>query len=199
MTALINVNLINPYDAKAYRGPSDFNTPHRLVVNYVWQLPTPNGNAVVRHVLGGWQTSGIWNWQSGFPLTLASGEDRSRSGTGNDSVDVISTPGYTSGSRGERIAKWFTTEAFTPAAIGTFGNAGRNILIGPRTFNVDFSAVKNFAITERWRLQYRAEFFNLLNHPLLNNPGTTMGASSFGRITSARDPRILQMALKVIF
>jgi hypothetical protein len=199
MTALINVNVINPRDARAYRAVSDFNTPHRFVLNYVWQLPSPKGNAVLKHVLGGWQTSGIWNWQSGFPLTFLSGEDRSRTGVGSDSVDLVATPGYTSGSRGERIAKWFTTEAFVPAAIGTFGAAGRNILSGPGTFNIDLSAAKEFAFTEQWRLQYRAEFFNAINHPLLNNPGTTLGSASFGRITTARDPRILQMALKLRF
>jgi hypothetical protein len=112
---------------------------------------------------------------------------------------VIAKPGYTSGSRGQRIAQWFTTNSFVPAALGTFGNAGRNILLGPGTFNVNFSALKNIAITERWRLQYRAEFFNLLNNTPLANPGTTLGSPSFGRITSAGDPRILQMALKLYF
>jgi hypothetical protein len=106
---------------------------------------------------------------------------------------------YTSGSRGDRIAKWFDTSAFASAKLGTFGNAGRNILIGPGTFNIDFSAHKLFVIRERWRLQYRAEFFNSLNHTLLNNPNSSVIDSNFGRITGARDPRILQMALKLLF
>ena len=101
------------------------------------------------------------------------------------------------GTREQQICKWFTTESFRPAALGTFGNAGRNILMGPGTFNVDFSALKNFR--ERWRLQYRAEFFNFFNNTKLNNPDTAYTSASFGRITSARDPRILQMALKLYF
>ena len=199
LTDLDGINVINPFNARAYRGVSDFNVPHRFVLNYVWQLPSPQTNAVLRHLLGGWQTSGIWNWQSGFPLTISAGEDNAFSGIGNDMADLVSKPGYTSGSRGQRIAKWFTTESFQTNAPGTFGNAGRNILIGPGTFNVDFSLQKNIRFTERWRLQYRAEFFNVLNHPLLNNPGTTVTSGSFGRITSAGDPRIIQMGLKLYF
>jgi hypothetical protein len=197
LTALINVNLINPENAMAYRAVSDFNVPHRFVLNYLWYLPSPTGG--LRYLLGGWQTTGIWNWQSGFPLTFLSGDDRSRSGVGHDSVDLVSTPHYTSGPRGQRIAQWFTTGSFTPAALGTFGDVGRNILQGPGTFNMDLSLLKNFPIKERFRLQYRAEFFNALNNTELNNPGTTLGSASFGRITGARSPRILQMALKLYF
>jgi hypothetical protein len=197
--ALININLINTDNARAYRGVSDFNVPHRLQANYVWALPSPKRNPWMRRILGDWQTNVIWTWQSGFPLTLSSGEDRSRTGIGNDSVDVVLKPGYTPGSRGQKIAQWFTASSFVPAAIGTFGNAGRNILLGPGTLNVNFSALKAIAITERWRLQYRAEFFNLFNDPPLANPGTTLGSPSLARITSAGDPRILQMALKLNF
>ena len=89
--------------------------------------------------------------------------------------------------------------SFTSAKLGTSGNAGRNVLTGPGTFNIDFSAHKVFIIRERWRLQYRAEFFNALNHTLLNNPDTGVIDSNFGRITGARSPRIIQMALKMIF
>jgi len=80
-----------------------------------------------------------------------------------------------------------------------FGNAGRNILLGPGAFNIDFSAHKVFTVTERFKLQYRAEFFNVLNHTQLNNPDTSVESSTFGRITGARSPRIIQMALKVVF
>jgi hypothetical protein len=178
---------------------SDFNVPHRFVLNYLWQLPSPKENAVLRALVGGWQTTGILNWQSGFPLTITSGEDDSLTGVGNDLADVTSKPSLTSGPLGQRVNKWFTTESFKTAAIGTFGNVGRNILSGPATFNLDFSVQRLFAIRERMKLQFRAEFFNGLNHTLLNNPNTTVTSSNFGRITSARDPRILQMALKLTF
>ena len=134
-------------------------------------------------------------------MNITSGGDYSFSlpENSNDQAQLISAPQYTSGSRNARIAQWFTTNSFTAPANNTFGNAGRNILIGPGTFNIDFSVHKEFTIAERFRLQYRAEFFNVLNHPLLNNPDTTITDSTFGQISSARDPRITQMALKLIF
>lgn len=198
LTDLDGINVINPFNFRAYRGVSDFNVPHRMVLNYVWQLPSPSGR-FAHAVLGGWETSGLWNWQSGFPLNITSGDERSGTTIGNDQADVISTPHYTSGSENDRLNKWLTTESFALAKLETFGNVGRNTLIGPGTFNIDFSAHKTFAFTERWRLQYRAEFFNVLNHANFNNPETAVSADSFGRITSARDPRIIQMALKLYF
>jgi len=167
LTDLCGINVINPYNVGAYRAVADFNVPHRFVLNYLWQLPSPN-EGISKALFGGWQTTAIWNWQSGFPLTVTSGEDRAFSTIGNDLADVAKKPSQTSGSRGDRIAKWFDTSAFASARLGTFGNAGRNILQGPGTFNIDFSAHKMFTIRERWRLQYRAEFFNVLNHTLLN-------------------------------
>jgi hypothetical protein len=198
LTDLDGINVINPFNFRAYRGVSDFNTPHRMILNYVWKLPSPSGG-LTGAVLGGWETSGLWNWQSGFPLNITSGDERSGTNIGNDQADVISTPSYTSGSKAQKLRKWFSTESFALAKLETFGNVGRNTLIGPGTFNIDFSAHKSFHFTERWRLEYRAEFFNVLNHANFNNPNTSVSASSFGRITSARDPRIIQMALKLYF
>jgi hypothetical protein len=199
-TDLCGINIINPYDLNAYRAVSDYNVPHRFVLNYLWEIPSPK-QGIAKAILGGWQTSGIWNWQSGFPLNITSGGDYSFSlpENSNDQAQLLSTPHYTSGSRNARIAQWFTTSSFGAPADNTFGNAGRNILIGPGTFNIDFSLHKEFVIRERFRLQYRAEFFNVLNHPLLNNPDTNITDSTFGQISSARDPRITQMALKLIF
>ncbi len=200
LTDLDGINVINPYNVRAYRGVSDYNVPHRFVLNYLWQLPSP-AHGLGRAILGGWETTAIWNWQSGFPLNITAGDDTSFSvpANSNDQADVVSTPAYTGGSRGARIAKWFTTESFSAPKPNHFGNAGRNILIGPGTFNVDFSAHKVFLLTERVQLQYRAEFFNFLNHTQLNNPNASVPDSNFGRILSARSPRIIQMALKIVF
>ena len=201
LTDLDGINIINPFNVRAYRGPSDFNTPHRLVVSYLWRGPELKGqSALARKVAGGWELSGIWNWQSGFPLTFTSGEDRSLSEVGNDNADLVGNP-YLDPNRprGELIQRYFNSDAFALAARGTFGNAGRNILYGPGTFLMDFSAMKNFRITEGARIQFRAEFFNLFNTPLFNNPSTSVTDSRFGQITGARDPRIIQLALKVYF
>jgi hypothetical protein len=200
-TDLCSVNIINPFNVRAYRGLSDYDIRHRLVLSYLWQLPSlKSSSALVRNVLGGWETSGIWNWQSGFPLTVDSGDDRALSGIGNDTADLIGDPHLSPDRpRKDLVAAYFNTNAFQQAVLGTFGNAGRNILRGPGTFSVDFSAMKNIHIRERFRVQYRAELFNIFNTPLLNNPNASVPDSRFGRITSARDPRIIQMAVKLYF
>jgi hypothetical protein len=199
-TDLCGVNVIDPYNVRAYRGVSDFNVPHRFVLNYLWQLPSPK-QGVKKAVLGGWESSAILTVQSGFPLNITSGGDYSYSlpEVGNDQAQLVSTPQYTSGSDSQRLAQWFTTASFTTPQSNSFGNVGRNTLIGPGTFNIDFAAHKVFFFGERFKFQYRAEFFNLLNHPQFNNPDTILTDSTFGQITSARDPRIMQMALKLIF
>jgi hypothetical protein len=201
---LCTINIINPYNVRAYRGVSDFNVPHRFVLNYLWQLPSPK-QGLSKAILGGWETSAIWTWQSGFPLNITSGGDYSYSlpeGANNgagDQAQVISTPEYSGGSLDQKLGAWFTTNSFTTPQSNTFGNAGRNILIGPGTFNFDFAAHKVFTLGEKLKLQYRAEFFNFFNHPQFNNPNTTVTDSTFGQITAARDPRIMQMALKLVF
>lgn len=179
---------------------SDYNIPQRLVLNYNWQLPSPKAG-LEKALLGGWGTTAIWTWQSGFPLDITSGGDYSFSNPGfaNDQANVISKPQYTSGSLNQKLSQWFTTSSFTVPANNTFGNVGRNTLRGPGTFNVDFGAHRVFDITERLKLQFRGEFFNFFNNAQFNNPNTTVTNSNFGRITSARNPRIIQAALKVIF
>jgi len=154
---------------------------------------------LVRGALGGWESSGIWNWQSGFPVTITSGDERSATGIGNDNADLVGGDPHLDPNRPRKdvIAQYFNTSAFALAKLGTFGSAGRGILRGPGTFNVDWAAMKNFHITERFRLQYRAEFFNLFNTPQFNNPQRSFSDSRFGRITGARAPRIIQMALKM--
>ncbi len=198
LSDLDTLQVINPFNYRAYTAVSDFDLPHRLTLNYVWQLPSPKSKGL-RLVLGGWQTTGIWIWQSGFPLTVTSDQDNSGSLVGNDTADLVSKPQQTSGSMASRIGKWFTTEAFTYNAPGTFGTAGRNILRGPGSFNIDFSAMKNFSLNERLKLQYRVDMLNALNHTHLDNPDTSIASDNFGRITSAHDPRVLQMALRLQF
>jgi len=199
-TDLDTINILNPYNVNSYRGVSDFNIPHRFLVNYVWQIPSPKAK-VVRAVLGGWETSGIWTLQSGFPLNISSGNDTSFSlpTSGNDQAQLLCAPHYTSGSQTSRIGSWFQTQCFGVPQPNTFGNAGRNILIGPGTFNVDAGVHKAFVLKENLKLQFRAEFFNTFNHPLLNNPDTTVSDSNFGRITGARPPRTVQLALRLSF
>src|SRR5262249_8252233 len=99
------------------------------------------------------------------------------------------------------IQEYFNTAAFsfTDADNGTFGNSGRNILQGPGTKSWDASMLKTFSFTERYKLQFRADFFNLPNRVPLKNPSNDLSSSDFGQITEAGDPRILQFSLKLLF
>ena len=144
----------------------------------------------------------ILTWQSGVPFTVRSGLDNSFSGVGQDRADYLGGNASLSSGRphGEMILQYFDTSQFTPNAVGTFGNSGKNILRGPRYFNADFSVVKNTSISEAKSVQFRAEFFNAFNNVNFGLPNSTLSSGAqFGRITSALDPRIVQFGLKFLF
>jgi len=107
----------------------------------------------------------------------------------------LTLPG--SRSRNDQVNQWFNTAAFAANQIGTFGNSGRNIVNSPGLVNFDFALVKPFPIGDRFRVLFRSEFFNLFNTPQFLPPGNTLSTATFGKITSARDPRILQLSLKL--
>ncbi|MGH9353211.1 MAG: hypothetical protein ACRD2G_13800, partial [Terriglobia bacterium] len=192
---------IIPTSLSANRGLSDFDLTNRFVASYVWNLPMLQGSrSLLRNSLGGWETTGIVTLQSGFPFSVLSGVDNSRSGDGIDYADLVGNPDLsTSRSTGQLIREYFNTAAFAPNALGTFGTAPRNLLRGPDYADFDFGLMKNFLITEKAALQFRAEFFNLFNRPNFGNPSGSLNSRAFGTITSAGSPRIIQFALKVTF
>ncbi len=195
-------SLAIPYSRKANRGRADFDIPHRMILSYVWALPRlSTSSALVRHVLGGWETSGIWSLQSGSPFTVRSGVDRAYSGINLDYADLVGDPFLDTGRpREELIARYFNTSAFSLAGVGTFGTAPRNLMRGPGDINLDLGMMKNFPLQENLQLQFRAEFFNALNRPNFGSPyASANNASRFGKIESAGDPRIVQFALKLSF
>jgi hypothetical protein len=187
----------NSYDARNDRGLSDFDARHRFVINALYELPL-RGSRLVE----GWQLSTIVQLQSGNPVNLVSG-DAAFTGLQNtlraDLVGPITIL--------EDPEQWFDTSAFAPPTSPTthFGNLGRNVVIGPGFHNVDFSVLKNTNITERLRVQFRTEIFDLFNHANFGQPVRIFG-STFGDITNTRFPtgdsgssRQLQFALKFIF
>jgi carboxypeptidase family protein/TonB-dependent receptor-like protein len=199
----------NSYNVAAERGRSNFDVRHRLSLSYTYALPFGNGRDYLADdgwlstVLSGWETFGIVTLQSGRPFTVALLSEIDNSGTGrsilgfgaNDRPNLVGDPDL-----GDPTAlQWFNTAAFAFPAPGTFGNAGRNILEGPGFQNVNMSLLKNTRLTERVNLQFRAEAFNLFNHPNFNLPDNFLGSPTFGRITSARDPRHVQFGLKLLF
>jgi hypothetical protein len=138
--------------------------------------------------------------QSGTPFSILSGVDNARTGTAGQLADLTGDPNLPDNrTRGEQVAQWFNTSAYTTNALGTFGNSGRNTLVGPGFTSLNIGLHKNFSLRENVRLQLRGEAFNALNNVNLNLPNSTVGTSTFGRITSAGDPRILQFAVRLMF
>jgi hypothetical protein len=187
------------------RGLSNFDMRHRFVTSYLWELPFGPGRrfggasrGVAARLIGGWSSYGIVTLSTGFPLTIFSGVDNVNMGVGSLAhPDQIAEPEL---SRSERDpSRWFNTAAFAVPAPYLFGTSGRNTIEGPGVGNVDFALIKNTAITESHRLQFRAEFFNLFNTPHFGLPVNTMTSGSFGRVTSAGDARVIQFALKYLF
>ena len=199
----------NSYDVRAERGRSNFDVRHRLSISYSYDLPLGNGHGLLANagwistILSGWQIFGVVALQSGQPFTVALLSEIDNSGTGrsilgfgaNDRPNVVGDP------RLDRRSPehWFNQSAFTFPPRGSFGNSGRNVLDGPNYQNFNASLVKNTALSERFNLQLRAEFFNLLNHPNFNLPDNFLGSPTFGRITSAREPRHIQFGVKLLF
>ncbi len=180
----------------------DVNKIFRISGDY--SFPRAPFHGVADRLVNGWSITGIANWQTGFPFTVYSDFDNSFSAMGADRAD-LTVPRVqdavlsTSRPHSQLINEWFNTSDFAPNAIGTFGNTGKNILRGPRYFDADLALLKNANITRRVSLQFRAEFYNALNNVNFGMPDGGLTDSSFGQITSANEPRILQMALKAIF
>ena len=148
-----------------------------------------------RRLLGNWEVSGISSKRTGFWINAGAGLDNSLSGVGADRPDLIGDPNSSGGS----LSHWINTAAFRANAPGSFGNSGRNNVQGPGAFTFDAALMRRFNLTERHSVQVRVEAFNILNHPVFNNPTTTFTSSNFGKILGANDPRILQFALKYSF
>jgi len=138
---------------------------------------------------------------TGDPLTVYLGKDNSLTGLNRDMPLLVGNP-YQKGACASVTARckdWLNPGAFAAAPVGQDGNLRKNSLVGPRFVDWDAAIFRSVNFHERAALQFRAEYFNLLNHTNFGNPGTTVSSSSFGRITTANDPRIGQLSLKLTF
>jgi hypothetical protein len=192
----------DPFNFNNNRGLSDFDARHRLVVSGIWELPKlTRWSPVARTVLGGWQTNFIFAAQTGAPFTVSSGVDNALTNVGTNFADLTGVDWRLPDGRprGDQIDQSFNRAAFRVNAIGTIGTGRRNQLTSPGGWNTDSSVFKTFNATEKIKLQLRGEFFNLFNHTRLGVPNGTVTSPQFGRITSAYDPRIVQVAAKMIF
>jgi len=171
------------FDPKGSRGLSDFDIRHNFTLNYIWQLPDPKGGfRPLRWAIGGWQWGGTFRAATGTPFTPQIGGDP----VGMKSSSTFDRPDAVSGSGcdGSRVnpgnpLHYIQTQCFAfPAPVTRFGNAGRNTLTGPGLLDLDTSLFKNIRVTEQFRAQFRAEFFNILNRANFAPP--VQNASLFG-------------------
>jgi hypothetical protein len=203
---------LNPFNFRASRGLSLFNSKQRFVVSYDWELPVRKYDGLKGRVLDDWEISGITQFQSGFPIRLNTEDDNELInslffvGTEGPSLVApfqkldprktytslgLTSPGY-----------WFNPNDFQDPPLGQFNNGTqRTICCGPGLVDFDFSVHKKIPLSETKYLQFRAEIFNVFNHTNFSNPdgGFSDGPTSFGKITTAGDPRLLQFALKFFF
>jgi hypothetical protein len=207
---------MDPYNWHRDYGNANWDVRHRFVTNFNYELPFfgPGHSGLLRYTLGGWQANGIVTVQSGMPFNVVMGGDNANTGTIGIQRPNIAGPTNASCDGSNPRGNCVNLTAFQQPARFTFGNAGRNLLRGPGIANVNFSAFKNFTFLERYTLQFRAEFFNLFNTPIFNNPNNTLpllptvtaytpsNIQNFGTITSTRtgyDNRQIQFALKFLF
>ncbi len=187
----------NVYDLANEKASSSFDHRHRVVVSFIYQLPFARKLTGVTHtLLGDWQLSGNFTAQSGAPFTVNIASDQANIGAGpaqrpNLSGDPNNGP--------KNTQQWFTTSLFSLPALDTFGTAPRNAVIGPNLRNFDLALQKGIRLTESTKLEFRAEAYNLFNHPNFNIPNRTAFTANFGSISSAQDSRQVQLALKLLF
>ncbi|HYM05108.1 MAG TPA: TonB-dependent receptor, partial [Terriglobales bacterium] len=207
MISDINEAAVNFYNPGLDKGRSLNDIQHYAVIATTWELPVGPGKSFLTagplsKIVGGWTTNTIITFRGGFPFSaLASGDvcNCGLAGLGEGSDERAQQVGDPGSSFTQSRVQWFNTAAFAQPRQGTFGNSGKNILSGPGAANVDFSVFRIISLRERVKLQIRSEFFNLFNKVNFGNPGTTVGTTSYGVITSAADPRIIQFALKLQF
>jgi hypothetical protein len=189
---------------------SSFNIRHRFTQTASYDLPFGNGkrflsgNSWMNEVVGNWQANVIVTAQTGLPFTPVLANSTTNNGSSSLPYKV---PGVSTHVPNPNISEWFNTSFNVPGAVWatppqyTFGDPGlRNTLVGPHRTNVDFSLFKGFTITERFRLQFRGEMFNVLNHPQFDLPAATIGQAGVGTITNVvGNPRDIQLGLRLTF
>jgi hypothetical protein len=184
-------------------GLSIFDVRHRFVTSVLWELPFGPGKpfaqtGVSSALFGGWQISAIVNKSSGFPRDPAAGTDIPNTGAQTYRPNLVSGQDPNDGPR--TVQQWFNTAAFARPDAFTYGNAGRNIVIGPGIFSTDASLIRNFNLGGLRSLQFRLEAFNLFNHPIWGDPNMSLASPLYGTINSTRTPmRELQIGVKFSF
>ena len=191
----------NPYNSRISKSLSSFDLTQNFVVSYSYSLPlqrlTKADSGAVHKLLEGWNVTGITRFTTGLPILLAENDDAALCGCGGVDRPVYdASPIQFFNPRTQANNQYFSTSPFSFEQLGVAGNANRRFFHGPGLNNFDFALHKFTPITERTSLEFRAEFFNIFNHAQFTNPSGDITSSTFGQVTSARDPRIGQVALE---
>jgi hypothetical protein len=197
----------NPFNLAAEHGPSLFDARQRLSLSGIYELPRlRDAGRAAAVLLNGWQINAIGTFSSGTPFTVYDSANVSQQGSAPEISGFYSSrPNLVSNPNAgpHTPNQWMSPSAFQRldpvAQAGQFGNEGRNVVRGPGLANVDLALVKNFAIAERAKVQFRAESFNLVNHANFYLPEGDIASPNFGQILQAGQPRLLQMALKLTY
>ena len=197
---------VNPFDVRLSRGLSSFDIRNNFVVSYSYELPLGKLGGP-KQLVNGWQLSGITTFSSGIPVYVFENDDNSLLGTtfAGPLPLGVDTPNFAGGSvhlldpRKSANNQYFDTAKFSPEPLGQLGTSRRRFFAGPGINNFNFALAKNTRFGERYNLEFRAELFNIFNHAQFANVQGNINASNFGQATSARDPRIGQLALKFAF
>jgi hypothetical protein len=196
----------NVYNILAEYGPSSLDRRHNVTASYVYGLPWYRAQeGAVGHILGGWEVSGLIYYYTGTPLTVTT-SNTDPGGLGLLGASASSArpdmTGNPNAGAAHTVASFFNTSAFTPnlQTSDRPGNAGRGVVTGPSFQRWDLSLFKNTKLPwENMNLQFRAETFNVFNHTNFGTVGTNITLSTFGKVTTANDPRIMQLGLKLYF
>ena len=198
----------NPFDLAAEHGPSLFDATQRFVLSGTWTLPKlRTASRAVGFLANGWQFNAIANLSTGTPFTVydsanvsLQGSTPEISGFYSSRPDLISNPNV---GQPHTANEWVSRSPFLQlnptTQAGQFGNEGRNVARGPGIEDADVSLFKYFNIDETRRVQFRAECFNILNHPNFGLPENDLESPAFGQILQAGSPRLMQLAVKVVF
>ncbi len=197
-------SLVDPVNPRRNRALSLFDARNRFVFSYYWELPVPKYEGFKGKALDGWAMSGITTFQSGFPIRITEQDDielQSSFDFETPGQPNIAAPFHKLDPRGPGNLG-FNPDAFTENTVapGTIGNAPRTICCGPGINNWEIAFLKITPLTERSKLEFRGELFNAFNHAQFFQPdGNFTDGSDFGRVKRARDPRLIQFALKLSF
>ena len=200
---------LNPFDFKKSRSLSLFNSAQRFVINYVWDLPIPRYSGAAGKILNDWQLSGITQFQSGFPIRLQTQDDSELVnslfflGTGapqmTGTVPQLENPKLLQTIGGTSGHYYLTPGQFADPPLGTFATTPRSICCGPGLNEWDVTISKRVSITESKYFQFRTDIFNVANRTAFYNPDGNFSNTTFGQVLQARDPRLVQFALKFYF